>query len=97
MYRLQFEDFALLARESGIYSDPARMKFTFWCIQKERGARRGGGRLLHGLLRQLAGGAHYQAALESAGVLGTPVEHVAAAVELREVMDVRQLGDRADS
>ena len=91
---LRFEDFELLARASGIYTDLDRLRFTFQCIQRERGNRRTNGRRLHNLLRHLAGGAHYQAALESAGVLGTPVEHVAAAVELRQVVGVRSLKDR---
>lgn len=85
-----FGDFEVLARESGIYTGHERLRFTFRCIERERGNRRTNGRRLHNLLRHLAGGAHYEAAIKSAGVLGTPVEHVAAAVELREVVAVRR-------
>ncbi|MCA3749768.1 MAG: hypothetical protein IN808_11615 [Rubrobacter sp.] len=88
----RFEDFELLARASGMYTDPQHLERTFECIRAERENRRRYGRRLRRLLRQLVGGAHYQAALESAEVLGTPVEEVAAAVALREVRDIGRPG-----
>lgn len=91
----RYEDFELLARASGMYADTAGMRLAFAGIQAERIARRRWGRRLHGVLRRLAGGANYEAALESADALGTPVEEVVAAVSLREVRTVRRLDDGA--
>ncbi len=91
----RYEDFELLARASGMYADTDGMRLAFAGIQAERRARRKWGRRLHGVLRRLAGGANYEAALESADALGTPVEEVVAAVSLREVRAVRQLDDGA--
>ncbi len=91
-----FEDFRVLAEASGAYTDDAKMRRTFGYVRAERTARRTCGRLLHGLLRRLVGGAHYEAALASSRVLGTPVEQVAAAVSLREVCETRPLGGLAE-
>lgn len=92
----RFDDFRLLAEASGTYTADAHVRRTFGHVRTERVARRTCGRLLHGLLRRLAGGAHYEAALTSANVLGTPVEQVAAAVSLREVSEARPIGNLAD-
>ncbi|QIN85436.1 hypothetical protein GBA63_22305 (plasmid) [Rubrobacter tropicus] len=89
----RYEDFELLARASAMYADTGGMRLAFAGIQAERRARRRWGRRLHGVLRRLAGGANYEAALESADALGTPVEEVVAAVSLREVRAVRRLDD----
>lgn len=88
----RFGDFQLLAEVSGVYTQDAHVRRAFGHVRAERIARRTCGRLLHGLLRRLAGGAHYEAALASAQVLGTPVEEVAAAVSLCEVCEARPLG-----
>ncbi len=89
---LQREDFEILARASGIYSDLTRIAATFNCIQHERIVRRTCGRQLSKLLSQLAAGKHYEAALKSADAIGTALEQVAAAVSLREVESVKRLG-----
>ena len=89
---LQREDFEILARASGIYSDPTKIAATFNCIQHERIVRRTCGRQLSKLLSQLAAGKNYEAALKSADAIGTALEQVAAAVSLREVESVRRLG-----
>jgi hypothetical protein len=89
---LKEADFEVLARTSGIYSDPALIKVTFACIRNERNLRRRCGKLLCKLLAQIAAGQHYEAALQSAQALGTPLEQVAAAVSLREIESVRRLG-----
>lgn len=89
---LKREDFEILARASGLYSDPARIEATFNCVQRERTMRRTCGRKLSSLLTHLAAGKHYGVALESADAMGTAVEQVAAAVSIREVESVRRLG-----
>lgn len=86
------EDFEILARASGLYSDPTRVAATFNCIQHERTVRRTCGRKLSNLLSHLAAGKNYELALKSADVIGTAVEQVAAAVSLQEVESVRRLG-----
>ncbi len=92
----RYGDFELLAHASGMYADPKGMMLAFACIQAERRARRKWGRRLHGVLRSLAGGANYEAALENADALGTPVEEVVAAVSLRKVRAVRRLDEASD-
>jgi hypothetical protein len=86
------EDFAILACSSGIYTDPALIDATFRCIENERTTRRQCGKILSRLLAQIAAGNQFDVAQSSAKVLGTPVEHVAAAVVLREVESVLRLG-----
>lgn len=86
------EDFEILARESRLYSDPARILATFNCIHHERVVRRTCGRQLSNLLSYLAAGKHYEVALKSADAIGTALEQVAAAVSLQEVESVRILG-----
>lgn len=85
-------DFEILARASGLYSDPTRISATFNCIEHERTDRRTWGRKLSRLLSQLAAGKNYEAALKSADAIGTPLEQVAAAVSLQEVESVQKLG-----
>jgi hypothetical protein len=91
------EDFELLARASGLYSEPTRIIATFNCIEQERRVRRTCGRTLSALLAHLAAGENYELALKSADAIGTAVEHVAAAVSLQEVEAVRNLGKRGFS
>jgi hypothetical protein len=86
------EDFAILAAASGIYTDQALITATFRCIESERTTRRQCGKTLTRLLTQIAAGNQFDVALSSAKVLGTPVEHVATAVVLREVESVHRLG-----
>jgi hypothetical protein len=86
------EDFAILCRATGIYTDESLINATYACITTERNMRRRCGRILSRLLAQIAAGQNFDAALESAKVLGSPVEHVAAAVALREIEAVRKLG-----
>jgi hypothetical protein len=86
------EDFAILAAASGIYTDQVLIAATFKCIENERTTRRQCGKILTRLLTQIAAGNQFDVALSSAKVLGTPVEHVAAAVVLREVESVHRLG-----
>jgi hypothetical protein len=88
------EDFELLARASGLYSEPTRIIATFNCIEQERRIRRTCGRILSTLLAHLAAGKNYELALKSANAIGTAVEQVAAAVSLQEVETVRSLGER---
>ena len=88
------EDFEILARASGLYSDPTRIAATFNCIEHERVVRRTCGKQLSSLLSHLAAGKHYEIALKSADALGTALEQVAAAVSLREVESVRRLGKK---
>lgn len=85
-------DFVALARESGIYSDSPLMQMTFACIRSERTLRRQCGRILGRLLSQIAAGQHYDAAIRSAKAIGTPLEQVAAAVSVREIVSVSRAG-----
>ncbi len=91
------EDFELLARASGLYSDPTRILATFNCIEHERKVRRACGRTLSTLLSHLAAGKNYELALKSADAIGTALEQVVAAVSLQEVESVRNLGKRGFS
>ncbi|OXI86013.1 hypothetical protein CFB50_15420 [Burkholderia sp. AU33423] len=85
----QYEDFAVVAKATGVYSSPGLMKHTFNCIQRERGRNRAAGRALKKLLRAIQSGEGYQDALESARSIDASVADALAAVELLEVKDVR--------
>jgi hypothetical protein len=89
---LKRDDFNILASASGLYTDPATIDATFNCIERERIVRRTCGRKLSSLLSYLAAGKHYEIALKSADAIGTALEQVAAAISLREVESVRNLG-----
>jgi hypothetical protein len=89
---LRRQDFEIVARASGLYSDVTRIDATFNCIQHERVSRRTWGRKLGRLLSHLAAGQHYEVALESADAIGSALEQIAAAVTLREVDSVRKPG-----
>jgi hypothetical protein len=89
---LEESDFEILAKASGIYSDPAMMRTTFACIRAERTIRRQCGRILGRLLAQIAAGQHYEAAVRTAKAIGTPLEQVASAVSVREVVSVSRVG-----
>jgi hypothetical protein len=91
------DDFEILARATGLYSDPTRISATFNCIRHERVVRRNCGRQLSRLLSHLAAGKNYEAALKSADAIGTALEQVAAAVSLQEVESVQKLGKRGFS
>ncbi len=82
-------DFTLLAQHTRIYQQPKQIQHTFSCIENERKLRRRTGKLLRRFLTQIASGKHYQAALESAEAIGTPLENIAAAVTLREIAKVQ--------
>ena len=90
---LYFHDFRILARFSGLYTDEATLRYTFQCVEAERRARRTSGKALRSLLRSLASGKHFEVALQSAGALGTELDQVASAVELREIASTRIVGD----
>lgn len=87
---LDFEDFRLLAEFSGLYRATEQIRYTFQCVQAERQLRRTSGRILHGLLRRIGTGSHYEAAVQGAKAMGTGVDQVVSAVELREVESVRR-------
>ena len=90
---LSFGDFKILAKFSGLYTDETTLRYTFQCVEAERRVRRTSGKALHSLLRGIASGKHFEIALQSAGALGTELDQVASAVELREVASTRTLGD----
>ncbi|BEH22866.1 Uncharacterised protein [Burkholderia pseudomallei] len=85
----QYEDFAAVARATGVYSSPGLMRHTFNCIQRERGRNRAAGRALKKLLRAIRSGEGYEDALESARSIDASVADALAAVELLEIKDVR--------
>ncbi len=85
----QYEDFAVVARATGVYSSPGLMKHTFNCIQRERGRNRAAGRALKKLLRAIRSGEGYEDAIETARSIDASVADALAAVELLEVKDIR--------
>ncbi len=90
-------DFGLLAHASGIYTAESIIDATFATITSERNVRRRCGKSLNRLLASIAAGQNFETALASAKVLGTPVEHVASAVVMREVEAVHRLGKLSES
>lgn len=87
----QRNEFMVLARATGCYSDETLMDRTFACIQKERGRHRQVGKALRGLLRAMLTGEGYEEALESARKFDSAVGDVFSAVELREVKGIRTM------
>ena len=94
---LHFGDFKILAESSGLYTDEAALRYTFRCVEAERRVRRSSGKALHSLLRGIASGKHFEVALQSAGALGTELDEIASAVELREVASTRPRGDMSST
>jgi len=78
----------LLALRSGLYSDEAMIEHTFSAIVTVRHRNRAAGRLLHSVLRAIAAGESYTAALKSARKLDASVSEVLAAVEVCRVQSV---------
>jgi hypothetical protein len=88
---LHKSDLSILAAETGMFGSRKDVEALFETIQCERNLRRQCGRLLRRLLTSLCGGQNFEGAMSGAQLLGTPVEEVAAAVSLREVVTVQHL------
>ncbi len=85
----QYADMKILAEDSGMYPDEGMTRVTFKAIQEERGRRRKAGHALHDWLRAIVSGEGYERATTSARELGSEVAEVLAAVDVREVRQVR--------
>lgn len=85
----QFEEFAALAKASGVYPSEQLVKQTFRSVQKARGRNRSAGRRLSAFLRAVVSGDGYDDALESARSLDAGLGDVLAAVEVLDVASVR--------
>ncbi len=84
-----FEEFEILAAESGAFSTPERLRATFNAVQRERGANRAAGRTLKNFLRAVVSGDGYDEALNSARTLDAALGDVLHAVEVLEVSGTR--------
>jgi hypothetical protein len=85
----RWEDFSLLARESGLLPDEVSIRNIFRVISQERVHRRVWGKHLRKFLACIADGQHYEEALKGAEAFGTLLEDVAAAISIREIEAVR--------
>ncbi|WP_157451537.1 hypothetical protein [Deinococcus aquatilis] len=86
-----FSHMRLLALRSGLYPNEAMITHTYEAIQGVRNRNRSAGRALHAVLRAIATGEGYKAALNSSRQLDAHVSEVLAAVELRRVTQVTRL------
>jgi hypothetical protein len=84
-----FEEFEILAAESGAFSTPERLRATFNAVQRERGTNRAAGRTLKNFLRAVVSGDGYDEALSSARKLDAALGDVLHAVEVLEVAGTR--------
>jgi len=82
-----FDDFALLAEETGVYRDSGLLRETFTIIQEERVLHRIAGKRLRALLRALVT-PDYDLARTAADTLGTGVDQLGAAISIEEVESV---------
>ena len=89
-----FEEFEILAAESGAFSTPERLRSTFEAVQRERGRNRVAGRTLKNFLRAVVSGDGYDEALNSARKLDAALGDVLHAVEVLEVATVRVIPRR---
>lgn len=89
----QRNEFMVLARATGCFTDETLMERTFVCIQQERGRHRQAGKALRRLLRAMLTGEGYEEALESARKFDSAVSDVFSAVELFEVNSIRTMGN----
>lgn len=84
----QFEEFEVLAKESGAYSAPKLLESTFKAVQHARGRNRAAGKKLKAFLRAVVSGDDYEEALDSARKIDTGLGDVLAAVQVLEVAGV---------
>lgn len=89
----QRNEFMVLARATGCFTDETLMERTFACIQQERGRHRQAGKSLRRLLRSMLTGEGYEEAIESARKFDSAVGDVFSAVELLEVNSIRTVGN----
>ena len=88
----QFEEFRVVASEMEVYANSRSMlDAAFRSVQNERGRNRMTGKALRRFLRAVISGDDYEEALSSARKLDAAMADVFAAVEVLEVVSVRQL------
>jgi hypothetical protein len=85
-------EFMVVARASGCFTDETLIERTFVCIQQQRGRHRQVGKALRRLLRAILTGEGYEEALESAHKFDSAIGDVFSAVELLEVGRIRAIG-----
>ena len=86
-----YENMKIVAEYSGCYKTDGMIRLTFHAIQEERGRRIKAGLALHEWLRAIVSGHGYDRAMASARELGGEVAEVLAALDVRQVREVRVL------
>lgn len=84
----QFPAMRLVAAQSGVYPKPELIEQTFTVISSMRGRNRAAGRALHAVLRAIATGDNYRAAMQSARDLDRDLAELLGAAELRTITHV---------
>lgn len=92
-----FPPMRLLAQRSGAYPTEQMIQQTFAAITAVRGRNRSAGRALHGVMRAIATGQGYKAALQSARTLDRDLGELLSAAELRHVIRTSSATPRAAS
>lgn len=90
-----FEEFKVLADESGAFKSPELLEDTFHAVQHERGRNRVAGRTLKNFLRAVVSGDGYDEALSSARKLDTALSDVLVAVEVLDVASIKTIPRRS--
>ena len=83
---LYYPPLRLLAVRSGVYTNEQMMEHTFAAIVAVRGRNRTAGRTLHAVMRAIATGQGYKAALEGARNFNKELGEMLNAAELRQVI-----------
>lgn len=87
----QFDEFKVVAEETGAFPTSALMQSTFEAVQHARGRNRSAGRALRKFLRAVVSGDGYDETLESARSIDTALADILAAVEVLEVVSTRTI------
>jgi hypothetical protein len=87
----QIEEFMIVAKATGAFPTDELIRRTFKCVQQVRGRNRAAGRKLKAVLRALQAEAGYEDALDSVRRVDPDLADVYAAVDVVEVVSVRQI------
>jgi hypothetical protein len=87
----QIEEFMIVAKATGAFPTDELIRRTFKCVQQVRGRNRAAGRKLKSVLRALQAEAGYEDALDSVRRVDPDLADVYAAVDVVEVVSVRQI------
>lgn len=83
------EQFAIIAKASGVFRSDKQLRGTYTCIQHVRGRNRRAGRQLRALLRAVISRDGYEDALENVRKVDPDLADAYAAVDVVEVLEVR--------